>query len=203
MSASRFYAVLAALLFVAVSAWGGAALFGSLSAPAAEAADETPPPTGGTLRGIVLRQELLLAPGEIPAGAENGARLSAGETGHGSGLYVAGCDGWERLTPEDAAGLTPEKLDSLLAASPEAPGEAKLVIGRAFFYAAFFAGGRTPEKGALLCLRFDGRDRPLPARVLSAAADDAGRRALLLRLTEGEDFLCRARFAEAEIVSQG
>ena len=97
--------------------------------------------------------------------------------------------------------LTPEKLDKLLALPPETPGGAKLVTGRAFFCAAFYEGGNAPEKGDTLRLRFDGWDRPLPARVLSAAADDTGRTALLLRLTEGEDFLCRARFVEAEIVS--
>ena len=199
MSASRFYAALAALLFVAVSAWGGAALFGRIPEQAADAPAETPPGNGGTLRGILLRQELVYSPGEIPAGAFDGARLSAKETGRGSGLFLAGCDGLEFLTPEDAAELTPEKLDKLLASAPETPGEAKLVTGRAVCFAAFYTGGDAPEKGDTLRLRFDGWDRPLPARVLSAAADDAGRRALLLRLTEGEDFLCRARFAEAEI----
>ena len=131
MSASRFYAALTALLFLAVSAWTGAALFGRLPAwagaalfgriPAPQAEEESPPPqAGGTLRGIVLRQELVFPPGEAPAGAEDGRRLSAKETGRGSGLFLAGCDGLEFLTPEDAAELTPEKLDKLLASAPAA-----------------------------------------------------------------------------------
>ena len=200
MSASRFYAALTALLFLAVSAWAGAALFGRIPAPQAE--EERPPPqAGGTLRGIVLRQELVFPPGEAPAGAEDGRRLSAKETGRGSGLYFESSDGWEFLTPADAEGLTPEKLDRLLETAPRAPGGARLVTGRAFFCAVFFEGDSPPQTGAVLRLRFDRRDAPLAARVLSAETDSAGRAALLLRLTEGEDFLGRARFVEAKIVS--
>ncbi len=199
MSASRFYAALTALLFLAVSAWAGAALFGRISAPQAE--EESPPPQdGGSLRGIVLRQELVFPPGEAPAGAEDGKRLSAKETGRGSGLYFESADGYTFLTPADAEGLTPEKLDRLLATAPRAAGGARLVTGRAFFYAAFFEGDAPPETGAVLRLRFDGRDGPLAARVLSAETDGTGRTALLPRLTPGADVLGRARFVEAEIL---
>ena len=200
MSASRFYAALTALLFLAVSAWAGAALFGRIPAPQ-EAEESSPPQPGGSLRGIVLRQEQVFPSGEAPAVAEDGKRLSARETGRGSGLYFDSADGWEFLTPADAEALSPEKLDRLLETAPRAAGGARLVTGRAFFYAAFLEGDAPPEAGAVLRLRFDGWDRPLPARVLSAETDGAGRTALLLRLTEGEDFLGRARFVEAEIVS--
>lgn len=200
MSASRFYAALTALLFLAVSAWAGAALFGRIPAPQ-EAEESSPPQPGGSLRGIVLRQEQVFPSGEAPAVAEDGKRLSARETGRGSGLYFDSADGWEFLTPADAEALSPEKLDRLLETAPRAAGGARLVTGRAFFYAAFLEGDAPPEVGAVLRLRFEGRDGLLAARVLSAETDGAGRTALLLRLTEGEDFLGRARFVEAEIVS--
>ena len=199
MSASRFYAALTALLFLAVSAWAGAALFGRIPAP--QEAEESPPPQGGgSLRGIVLRQELVFPPGEAPAGAEDGKRLSAKETGRGSGLYFESADGYTFLTPADAEGLTPEKLDRLLETAPRAAGGARLVTGRAFFYAAFLEGDAPPEAGAVLRLRFEGRDGLLAARVLSAETDGAGCTALLLRLTQGEDFLGRTRFVAAEIL---
>ena len=200
MSASRFYAALTALLFLAVSAWAGAALFGRIPAPQG-AEESSPPQPGGSLRGIVLRQEQVFPSGEAPAVAEDGKRLSARETGRGSGLYFDSADGWEFLTPADAEALSPEKLDRLLETAPRAAGGARLVTGRAFFYAAFLEGDVPPEAGAVLRLRFEGRDGLLAARVLSAETDGAGRTALLLRLTEGEDFLGRARFVEAEIVS--
>ena len=201
MSASRFYAALTALLFLAVSAWTGAALFARLPAPRKPEEESPPPSQAGSLRGLLLREERPLAPGEIPPGAEDGKRLSAGETGGASGLFFAFSDGYECLTPADAEALTPEKLDRLLEAAPRDPGAAKLVTGRAVLFAAFFEGDAPPEAGAALRLRFDGGDRSLPARVLSAERDGTGRTALLLRLMEGEDFLCRTRFAEAEIVS--
>ena len=200
MSASRFYAALTALLFLAASAWAGAALFGRIPAPQ-EVEESSPPQPGGSLRGIVLRQEQVFPSGEAPAVAEDGKRLSARETGRGSGLYFDSADGWEFLTPADAEALSPEKLDRLLETAPRAAGGARLVTGRAFFYAAFLEGDAPPEAGAVLRLRFEGRDGLLAARVLSAETDGAGRTALLLRLTEGEDFLGRARFVEAEIVS--
>ena len=199
MSASRFYAALTALLFLAVSAWTGAALFGRLPAPR-EPEEESPTPgQAGRLRGLLLREECPLAPEEIPPGAEDGKRLSAKETGTASGLFFEVSDGYEFLTPADGEHLRPEALDRLLETAPGRAGAAKLVTGRAVFFAAFFEGDTPPEAGAALRLRFDGSPLPLPARVLSAERDETGRTALLLRLTEGEDFLCRMRFAEAEI----
>ena len=67
MSASRFYAALTALLFLAVSAWAGAALFGRIPAPQ-EAEESSPPQPGGSLRGIVLRQEQVFQSGKDPPG---------------------------------------------------------------------------------------------------------------------------------------
>lgn len=201
MSASRFYAALAALLFTAVSAWAGAALFGRIPEPEAAPAEPEPTAAPGSLRGMVLRWEQALSPEEIPAGAADGERLSAAESGLGSGLFFAGADGYEYLTPADAQALTPEKLDRLLAAAPRKAGAGRLVTGRAFFCAAFLeGGGPLPEAGDLLRLRPKGLDRPITAEVVSAAEDAAGRRALLLRLTEGEELLGRTRFLESEII---
>ena len=46
-----------------------------------DALREETPPVPGRLRGILLRRERALSPEEIPAGAEDGMRLSAAETG--------------------------------------------------------------------------------------------------------------------------
>ena len=169
MSASRFYAALTALLFLAVSAWAGAALFGRIPAPQ-EAEESSPPQPGGSLRGIVLRQEQVFPSGEAPAVAEDGKRLSARETGRGSGLYFDSADGWEFLTPADAEALSPEKLDRLLETAPRAAGGARLVTGRAFFYAAFLEGDAPPEAGATYTaprpsVSTTRQDRPAMAKV--------------------------------------
>ena len=196
MSASRFYAALTALLFLAASAWAGAAVFGRVAAGAAPerpAAQE-----GAELRGIVLRYERALPAGALPPETEDGARLNAEESGFGSGLYFTGSDGYEYLDPADAEELTPARLEALLASRPEKPGEAHFVTGRAFYFAARLEGGAAPAAGERLRLRFAALERPLEALVVSAAAAD-GETALLLRLTEGEELLGRERFLTAEL----
>ena len=79
-----------------------------------------------------------LSPEEIPAGAEDGMRLSAAETGGEAGLFLSGADGLEGLSPEDADALTPAGLDALLALKAEREEDAgRLVLDFACCCAAF------------------------------------------------------------------
>lgn len=197
-SARRFYCALSALLFAAACAWIGAAGFGRLFRP--QAAAETPEISVpcGTLRGILLRRETRLD--AAPAGAGEGTRLSAAETGSESALFFTGCDGWEYLSPADAEKLTPEALEALLARPPEDAGgaEGRLVFGFDCCLAAFFEGGDAPPRGACRLRLADGE--LAEGCVVSAAADAQGRTALLLRLTVFPEALYGQRFVEAELL---
>ena len=198
-SAARFYAVLAALLFTAACAWIGAALFAPLEGglPAAAPRPET---EAKQLRGVLLREELLLPADAFPD-AREGRRLSAAETGLAAGRYYSESDGYAFLSPADAEELSPAALDVLLALPPEKSDGARLVTGWDCRYAALFEGADAPAVGTRCRLRFDGAAEPLEALVLRASQDETGRTALLFRLTAGAEALDRERFADAEIVS--
>ena len=193
--ARLYYHALAALLFAAVCAWLGAAVFGALAVQ--DALREETPPVPGRLRGILLRRERALSPEEIPAGAEDGMRLSAVETGSEAGLFLSGADGLEDLSPEDAAALTPETLDALLARKAERDADAgRLVPDFACCCAAFCEGGEPAPGPCRVCI--DGAGE-YEGRVVSAARDEEGRTALLIRIPEGDAALYRLRFVTGEI----
>jgi len=203
---SRFYSALAALLFAAVCAWMGAALYSALPPPgtlsAVFAADEELP----MLYGIVLRREEALDAGlsqnsqydaltRFPAGAvlfpEEEARME-------SVLYCAASDGLEYLSPSDAEALTPGSLDKLLASEPKKAGKARLIYGFDFYYAAFSEAAPDISPGPCrVC--FDGTEEIYHGSILSVSTEE-GRCALLIRLRiSGEDFAC-LRICRAKLI---
>lgn len=184
---AEFYALLSALLFVAACAWLGAALFG----PQEEEAETPAAAAAIRLRGTVLRRELKLA--EVPAGASDGKRLSAEETGLVSGLYVAAGDGFA-LSPEDARPFSEARAEALLETSGAEDTGPRLVTGNAVWIAALLDSGALP-KGSRCRVRLEGLDRPIEALV-----EEADGSAILLRTTEGLEYLCRVRFVEGEIL---
>lgn len=204
MDGSRFYSALAALLFAAVCAWAGSALFGRLEPPAET---EPPPPAeeaAGELRGIVLRRETTVFPDSKAQKAADGdgQRLSAGENPYTneSAVFFSDCDGFEYLTPEDAFSLTADGLDALLRSQAEKvpPGRSRLVSGYDWYYAAFLDGGNVSSAGTYRLI-FDSFETPVRALLVHADTDSADRTVLLFRLTEGGDYL-KLRFADAVIV---
>ena len=201
MDSSRFYSALAALLFTAVCAWAGAAVFAGLNA-----GERAPKPDTGKsaeLSGIVLRREETVSPGAEQTLCPDGKRLSAAENPFldESALFFRSCDGYEYLCPETAQALCTETLDRLLGACAQsfAAGSARLVCGCDWYYAAFVSGGDIPGEGAACRLLFDSFRSPVRALVISARSDSSGRTALLFRLTEGGDYL-KLRFTDAVIV---
>ena len=142
----------------------------------------------------MLRRELALSPRDVPADAEDGKRLSAAETGRESGLFFAEGDGFSALAPEEAEPFSAARTESLLAAAPEASKGPRLVTGNAVWVAALVEGGGAPELGARCTVRITGADGALEALVEAADGD-----AVLLRLTEGLEYLCRVRFVEGTI----
>ena len=203
MDSSRFYSLLAALLFTAACAWTGAAVFAGLRSPETELPNRSGPEKPTELSGIVLRREESVSPGAERDAYPDGQRLSAGENPFtdGSVLFFADCDGYEYLRPESAQALCPETLDALLNARADTSGadSARIVHGCDWYYAAFMSRGDIPAEGESCRLLFDHFPSPVRALLLSARSDSGGRTALLFRLTEGGDYL-KLRFSDAVIV---
>lgn len=195
-----FYHILAALLFASLCGWSAAALYQRIPSEEAPALTQEPEPvpSGARLRGLVIRREKAVEAGAFP-GADDGARLSAGETGDESALFFIGCDGWEMLSPDGLDNLTPERLETLLAAgAPESDAETgRLVYGFTLLLAALFEGDEPPLPGPVR-LRLDNVGE-LPSQLLSVTADALGRRMLILRLTDFPETLYTVRLVEGEI----
>ncbi len=196
-----FYHILAALLFASLCGWSAAALYLRIPSEEAPALAEEPEsvPTDGRLRGLLIRRERAVEAGAFPD-ADDGARLSAGETGDESALYFIGCDGWEALSPEGLDSLTPERLENLLAAeAPENDAQAgRLVYGFTLLLAALFVGDEPPLPGPVR-LRLDDLGE-CPTQLLSVTDDALGRRMLVFRLTEFPEELYRLRIVNGEII---
>ena len=181
-----------ALLFLAVSAWTGAALYGALSgAPPPVAAAAAP--EGIPLQGIAVRQETPLY-GRAQRTAQPGSRVAAGGllavTTGGESLYADAsvlffpdCDGLEALGPEQLSPFDADLVRRLLDAKPADTRGAcgRAVSGRDWYYAALAPTGTELAPGARCALSFDGLGRRIPARLVAAPGDGA----LLLRLSDG------------------
>ena len=174
---------------MAACAWPAAALF---RPGTAQPKVETPPPEEALrLRGVVLRREIALGPFDAPASAVDGRRLSAVETGSVSGLYFETGEGCP--APEEALPFTRARTEALLEGGAGEPAGPRLVTGNAVWVAALVEGGAAPASGRVrVC--FDGA-----AGAYEALIEAADENALLLRVTEGLDFLGRARFVEGTI----
>lgn len=190
-----YFRALCGLLFLALSAWLGAALFGPAGAapPAAEAAAEEEL----WLQGLALRRERPLEPGEsVPF---EGARLPAGE-GEQTRLVFSGRDGLEALSPADAAGWDAPALRAVLEAGlPDRPAGGRAVYGFDWVYAALVPADAALSPGQLCRLRFEGFAYPLRARLLSLSAPEGGQRAAVFRLTAGDEKVLSLRFVRARI----
>ena len=213
-SDSRFLRAVAALLFLGVCAYVGAALYARLSRSPTEM--EAPLPAAAALRfcGICLREEQpMLLPASARLTVGDGQRIAAGGLlavladgtdcrAERSALYFAACDGFETLrlsgTP-DAASLR-QLLDA--APAPEKNCRGRLVLDNIWYYAALApAEAELPAPGACR-LRFAGKTEWIPARLLAVSEADEGQRALLFRLSRGGDYLS-LRKIEAELALPG
>lgn len=200
----------AALLFLAACAWGGAGLYGRLHAPARPAAAEaaaSPP----LLSGLCLRRERpLCLPPSAALAVRNGERVPAGGLlgrladgtalrAEAPALFFSGFDGLEEL---DAAALEPFCVDTvraLLGREGLVPSgcRGRLVLDTVWYYAALVpAGTELPAPGACR-LRFAGTCAWIPARLLAVSEEADGERALLFRLSRGGDYLSLRRVEAA------
>lgn len=198
-------------MFAAVCAWLGAGIFPSLRlSPEPAAAIAEPAERRITLEGVALREEealflpenteLLAASGErIPAGAQVAFSQKQSFESRGSSIFLEGCDGYEELRVEEASPLSVERVEALLGREPGEPGQARLVSGFEWYYAAVCAYKGTLPKGEYR-LGFAGFEETVEARLTEVSEPSSGRRALLFRLPHGDTAYLMLRKTTAELI---
>lgn len=208
-----FVKAIAAALFLAVSAYIGAALFSQPDSGARTAPVRPATVTESVaLTGIALRREQLVC---SPRGGRtellDGERVRAGERlavsggeelfSPASALFFSDTDGFEQLSPE-LDELSVASLTALLNAEAESVPNAlgRLVLGYDWYFAAL-----APETAALAglescTLRFEGIDRAVRARIMEQSPAQNGQIALLLRLTDTGDGLLSLRKNNATLI---
>ncbi len=195
-----FFHALAAMLFAAVCAWCAHSLYTGLAGTALPVPTPQPAesPAPGTFRGVLLRREETVSAAAFPE-ARAGERLNAGRTGTESALFFPESDAWVFLSPDDAARLSPERLEALLASDAGIePGKARLVYGFEQLCAALYEGEEPPAPGQCR-LRLKGFAEEIGARLLSVSTDPLGQVTLLIRLVDFPQELYSVRFVEGEI----
>lgn len=208
---SRFAQAVAAVLFLAVCAYIGAALAGDLRpGPRTVAVRRSTVSESVELEGLVLRREQAVCTGGRLL-ATDGSRLAAGaplaESREGTlyapaaALFYTGLDGLEALGPEDAEDLSVESLRALMRTDPQTPDEAvgRLVLDYAWYFAALAPADTVLEPG-VYTLCFQDLGGRVPAGLLSSSPAEDGQRVLLFRLTEGGRELLSLRLATAQLI---
>lgn len=198
----RFPRLIAAVLFLAVCAYGGAKLWSRLEpAPQTQTVRAVTLTDSAELDGIVIRREQCFR----PAGGEcfaDGERLPAGTAGSvsGSALYYGSCDGLESLTPELLDGLDVGALKVLLSQKPSPAEGGRLVLDFAWYYAALVPAGEPVPASGRCRLLFEGFEIPAEANVISLSPEENGQRVLVLRLTLGGDEYMGLRKCRAKLI---
>lgn len=208
MGNSRYISVLSAMLFIALCAYIGAAIYPGGKKNTAAVSRVTISDCV-EMTGIALREE---QSADCSGSAENGTRLPAGAVyafdADGaelctpeSAIFFSECDGYEYLSPADGENLTVASLNELLRMKPENKGGARIVTGRAWYYAALIpADAPLPAKG--LCrITPDETGETITACIVSVSAAEGGKRALLLRLTEDSPECLSLRHFSASLVT--
>ena len=197
MESSGFFSLVAGTLFLAVCAYGGAALYRQVEQPEIVTVQRTHLRESAELEGIVLREEqsLCFDRGTRPLVPE-GQRLAAGQAlaldasgqellSQNAGIYFSQTDGFEGLDAGSIDAGDASALEALLAEKPEKGGEGRLVTGSAWYYWALCSDKQAlPDSGACR-IEFEGMDESVPARIISLSPPENGRQAVLLRLNQG------------------
>lgn len=200
------------MLFAALCAYVGAAMYPRLMPPAALPAMAEKKKEPVRLEGIALRREQPLSlPRESGLFARDGDRLGAdtllaamagdeGRESPGSCVFLAFCDGLEYLSVEDVQPMSAERVRTVMASMPDdSPGSARIVRGFDWYYAAVsnYAGKLPTGKYSL---RFDGFDESVSARLVELSPFREGERALLFRLMVGDPEYLTLRNVGAELL---
>ena len=194
--------LIAAVLFLAVSAYAGAKLWSGLEpVPGTQTVYAVTLTDSAELEGIVIRREQSFRPAGEALFAD-GERIPAGTvpTVSGSALYYSSCDTLEDLGPELLDTLDVAGLRSLLSrkSSPQEIG--RLVLDHAWYYAALVSAEEpVPDSGRCRVL-FEGFEVPAEASILSLSPPEDGQRVLVLRLTLGGDSYMSLRKCSAKLI---
>ena len=176
--------LVAALLFITVCAYLGAALWrhsgGDVSIVTARKTTVT-----DTVRisGIAVRTETPFVCDGI-----SGKRIPASED-EPSGVYFADCDGFEYLSPHSI-----NDIPALISAQPRETDSGRLVTESVWYFAAVCDAKLEP--GHRYEVQFDGAPYPVSAKLCSSDGEYA-----VFRLNEGGDYFLSLRKCEAELVT--
>lgn len=194
--------LIAAVLFLAVSAYAGAKLWSGLEpVPGTQTVYAVTLTDSAELEGIVIRREQSFRPAGEALFAD-GERIPAGTmpTVSGSALYYSSCDTLEDLGPELLDTLDVAGLRSLLSRKPSPREGGRLVLDHAWYYAALVSAEEpVPDSGHCRVL-FEGFEGPAEASILSLSPPEDGQRVLVLRLTLGGDSYMRLRKCSARLI---
>jgi len=182
-----FPGLIAAVLFLTVCAYLGAAVSGALGEKT-----ETVKAVSGEycrsvkLTGIVIREETPLDTAVTAFSRREGAYV------------LPSCDGYEYLSGADLEDFTWQSAEKLLSSKPEESCPGRAVTDFAWYFAA-----KCPNTIAVSgsCrLHFEGTDAPVCGRFVSMDTAPTGEVYLLLRFTEDSEEFLSLRFAEAELI---
>ena len=212
MESSGFFSLVAGTLFLAVCAYGGAALYRQVEQPEIVMVQRTHLRESAELEGIVLREEQSLcfdrgtrplaldverlAAGQILALDASGQELLSQQ----AGIYFSETDGFEGLDAGSFDAGDVSALEELLAERPVKGGEGRLVTGCAWYYWALCSDKQAlPDSGACR-IEFEGMGESVPARIISLSLPENGRQAVLLRLNQGGSEYLKLRKTGAKLL---
>ena len=194
--------LIAAVLFLAVCAYGGAKLWRGLEpAPETQTVYAVTFTDSAELEGIVIRREQSFRPAGEALFAD-GERIPAGTvpTVSGSALYYSSCDTLEDLGPELLDTLDVAGLRSLLSRKSSPQESGRLVLDHAWYYTALVSAEEpVPDSGRCRVL-FEGFEVPAEASILWLSPPEDGQRVLVLRLTLGGDSYMSLRKCSARLI---
>ena len=212
MRPSRFLALVGALLFAAVCAYFFCGLYGVVGGVATARVEWTSVSESVGLHGIAVRSEQLVNSSRFSGvSAEDGQRLPAGGVlaqgpagellTESSAVFFKDFDGLEYITAQQCEALTVASLEALMDSPPASTGsvQGRLVTDYVWYYAALTDTDiQLPQSGACT-VAFDGFGGSVDGQIISVSAQEGGKRAVLLRLTCGGDYL-KLRYVDAELI---
>lgn len=199
---------LAAVFFLTVCAYVGAATFGGLDSAAGICRAELVTVTESSLlRGIAVRREQpVCSPGETEMPAASGEKLSAGDLFAVFGQRMeAACfyedaDGLEHLEPGMLRDIDADGLEKLMNSEREKYRDCvgRLVYDPVWYFAAYAEAGQLPAEGEKCRVLFEGMADSVSARAVLVSEGEPA--VLVLRFCEGDEALMRLRECSAELI---
>ena len=212
MESARYFSLTAALVFLALCSYGAAAVYARVEQPEVETVRVLHVQESAELQGIVLRREQILS---FSWGtrllAQDSRRVSAGEAlavdlagedllSPCSAVFFSDTDGFEFLSPQDIDPGDIQALEDLLEEKPARRGDGRLVTDTAWYYWALTSSKEALPDSGQCSVKFDGMEESIDARIISLSESRGGKRAVLLRLTQGGSEYLSLRKTGAELL---